>query len=213
MPVPRAPGEVAQLVEHTTENRGVAGSNPALATALIAKRGARSMMSRSTRSAAPSTVDSGLPAFCRSLTFSCCVVAGGLALALAGLPSSLAHGRTGSSKTVIACFHEKSRRFTAESHPDRCHIRGYREERGKHFAGVSVRAMKWGHWGARRTRAAYGVDVHDGTRFRIIAFRPISCDGGRTWYSRVVVLTFPDGNAFGLRLPTCVDPSPPSRRS
>src|SRR3954464_477443 len=26
-------GEVAQLVEHTTENRGVAGSNPALATA------------------------------------------------------------------------------------------------------------------------------------------------------------------------------------
>jgi hypothetical protein len=27
------PGEVAQLVEHTTENRGVAGSNPALATA------------------------------------------------------------------------------------------------------------------------------------------------------------------------------------
>jgi hypothetical protein len=28
----RAPGEVAQLVEHTTENRGVAGSNPALAT-------------------------------------------------------------------------------------------------------------------------------------------------------------------------------------
>jgi hypothetical protein len=24
-------GEVAQLVEHTTENRGVAGSNPALA--------------------------------------------------------------------------------------------------------------------------------------------------------------------------------------
>ena len=28
----RVPGEVAQLVEHTTENRGVAGSNPALAT-------------------------------------------------------------------------------------------------------------------------------------------------------------------------------------
>src|SRR5581483_6671275 len=28
----RAPGEVAQLVEHTAENRGVAGSSPALAT-------------------------------------------------------------------------------------------------------------------------------------------------------------------------------------
>src|SRR3954465_1923950 len=30
-----APGEVAQLVEHTTENRGVAGSNPALATPIF----------------------------------------------------------------------------------------------------------------------------------------------------------------------------------
>src|SRR3954447_21592185 len=32
----RARGEVAQLVEHTTENRGVAGSIPALATPLKA---------------------------------------------------------------------------------------------------------------------------------------------------------------------------------
>ena len=29
-------GQVAQLVEHTTENRGVAGSNPALAISLLA---------------------------------------------------------------------------------------------------------------------------------------------------------------------------------
>ena len=29
-----APGEVAQLVEHTAENRGVAGSIPALAISL-----------------------------------------------------------------------------------------------------------------------------------------------------------------------------------
>jgi hypothetical protein len=31
---PRNPGEIAQLVEHTTENRGVPGSNPGLAIAL-----------------------------------------------------------------------------------------------------------------------------------------------------------------------------------
>lgn len=32
----RVPGEVAQLVEHSTENRGVAGSSPALATPAVA---------------------------------------------------------------------------------------------------------------------------------------------------------------------------------
>ena len=35
------PGEVAQLVEHTTENRGVAGSNPALATNAAPRTAAR----------------------------------------------------------------------------------------------------------------------------------------------------------------------------
>jgi hypothetical protein len=33
------PGEVAQLVEHTAENRGVAGSIPALATEIIPAKG------------------------------------------------------------------------------------------------------------------------------------------------------------------------------
>ena len=32
-------GEVAQLVEHTAENRGVAGSSPALATGFAAQHG------------------------------------------------------------------------------------------------------------------------------------------------------------------------------
>ena len=34
-------GEVAQLVEHTAENRGVAGSSPALATVLVRRSGIR----------------------------------------------------------------------------------------------------------------------------------------------------------------------------
>lgn len=37
-------GEVAQLVEHTTENRGVAGSNPALAILLLPEIGASRAM-------------------------------------------------------------------------------------------------------------------------------------------------------------------------
>ena len=39
LPPGMPPGEVAQLVEHTTENRGVAGSNPALAIRVCASRG------------------------------------------------------------------------------------------------------------------------------------------------------------------------------
>ena len=68
--------------------------------------------------------------------------------------------------------------------------------------------MKWGHWGAKPTRAAFGVDVRNGTRVRVIAYRPITCDEGRTWYSRVVIVNLRDGNFFVLRrLPTCDGPS------
>ncbi len=131
------------------------------------------------------------------------VVAIGLALLPSGL-SSLAHARPAKSGTVVACFHTKIGRFTAQAHPSQCHLRGYR---GKQVVGIPIKGMKWGHWGSNPTRAAYGVDKRDGTRVRVIAFRPITCNEGRTWYSRVVALTFPDGNAFGLRLPTCDGPS------
>lgn len=105
--------------------------------------------------------------------------------------------------TVIACFHEKVRRYTARVHPGRCNIRGYR---GKQVLGVPIKGMKWGHWGFNPTRAAYGIDMRDGTRVRVIAYRPVTCDEGRsTWYSRVVVVFPGNGKFFGLRLPTCND--------
>ncbi len=63
--------------------------------------------------------------------------------------------------------------------------------------------MRWGHWGANPTRAAYGVDERDRTRVQVVAFRPITCGDGRSWYSRAVLLTFPEGNTFELRLPAC----------
>lgn len=139
-----------------------------------------------------------------SLRLFCLVVAVSFALVLAGPFSSLANARIARSGTVVACFHEKIRRFTAQAHPSQCNIRGYR---GKQIVEVPIKGMNWGHWGANPTRAAYGVDMRDGTRVRIIAYRPITCDEGRTWYSRVVVLSLVDGNAFELRLPTCNDPS------
>lgn len=131
----------------------------------------------------------------------CAVVAVSLALVLSGTPSSLANLQTARSGTVIACFHGKIARFTALAHPGRCNIRGYR---GKKVVGIPIKSMKWGHWGANPTRAASGIDLLDGTRVRLIAYRPITCDDGRTWYSRVVVVFLSDGNGLELRLPTCV---------
>jgi hypothetical protein len=128
------------------------------------------------------------------------VVAASLALVLFGPASSLADTGTAKSGTVVACFHPKIERYTAQAHPGRCNISGYR---GKQFVGVPVRGMKWGHWGANPTRAAFGVDMRDGTYIRVIAFRPTTCDDGRTWYSRVVVVFPADGSGFVLRLPTC----------
>jgi len=131
------------------------------------------------------------------------VVAASFALVLYGAASS-ADARVATSGPVIACFHKKISRFTAQAHPSRCRLRGYR---GRQVVEIPIRGMNWGHWGSNPTRAAYGADKRDGTAVRVITFRPVACSDGRTWYSRVVVLPFPDGNAFGLRLPTCDDPS------
>lgn len=63
--------------------------------------------------------------------------------------------------------------------------------------------MKWGHWGANPTRAAFGVDMRGGTAVRIIAHRPVTCDDGVAWYS-VVHVVFPgDGEWFRMRLSAC----------
>jgi hypothetical protein len=112
--------------------------------------------------------------------------------------------QTAKPRTVIACFHAKISRFTALAHPDRCNIWGYR---GKQFVGVPIKGMKWGHWGFNPTRAAHGTDLLDGTGVRVIAYRPVSCDEGRTWYSRAVIVFPGDGRFFGLRLLTCDGPS------
>jgi hypothetical protein len=138
----------------------------------------------------------------RSAALACSVVALGLALVF-GLFSPASARPPATSGPVIACFHPEIGRFTAQARPSRCHLRGYREKR---VVGIPIEGMKWGHWGANPTRAAYGVNERSGYRVRIIAFQPIACEG-RTWYSRVTVVTLRDGNFYGLRLPTCDGPS------
>jgi hypothetical protein len=142
-------------------------------------------------------------AICNSLKLFCSLIAVGLALAL---PSSLASARIAKSGTVIACFHKKIGRFTAQAHPSRCNISGYRG-RDHEFVEIPVKGVNWGHWGFSPTRGAYGHDKRNGKGVRIIAYRPIACEEGHRWYSRVVVFFPGDGNGFELRLPTCDDPA------
>lgn len=123
----------------------------------------------------------------------------GLAL-LPGSPSAFGKSTDTRSTSVIACFHKKVNRSTAEAHPRRCNISGYE---GKKMVEVAVEGMKWGHWGSNPTRAAFGVDASSERRVRIIAHRPINCGDGRAWYSRVVVVYPGNGTFFGLRLPVC----------
>ena len=157
-------------------------------------------MTMGKRPAALAATDLDLPARRGSLKLFCSVVAISVALVLSGPPSSPANTRTAMSETVIACFHKKIRRFTAQTYPGRCDIRGYR---GKKVVGIPIKGMKWGHWGGNPTRAASGIDLLDGTRVRLIAYQPITCNEGRTWYSRVVVVFLSDGTGLELRLPTC----------
>ena len=128
----------------------------------------------------------------------------GLAVSLALLLffslSSPARAKPVSSEAAIACFHPKTQRFTAEAHPNRCRLRGYRETR---VVGVPIEGMSWSHWGANPTRAAFGNDLRGGAAVRVIAYRPIACDEGLRWYSRVMVVYPGRGEFFELRLPIC----------
>jgi hypothetical protein len=104
--------------------------------------------------------------------------------------------------TTIACFHQEQHRSTAERHPERCAIAGYKGG-GQKFVVVPITGMKWGHWGAGTTRAASGVDARTGTRVRVIAWRRIRCSDGRIEYSVASVLDLRNGHYFVIRPRLC----------
>jgi hypothetical protein len=128
----------------------------------------------------------------------CAVIFSCITLALCGPPTASA--RVAKAGPVIACFHGKAGRYSAQAHPSRCNFRGYH---GRQLVGVSVKGMNWGHWGSNPTRGAYGTDRNDGKPVQIIAYRPVVCGEGRKWYSRIIVLSYATGNYITLRLPTC----------
>jgi hypothetical protein len=146
---------------------------------------------------------SQLPALSAARWLLCSAAAVSFALLPFG-PTSPASARPAKSGPVIACFHPKLDRYTAQAHPNRCILRGYR---GKQVVEIPIKGMNWGHWGSNPTRAAYGEDRRNGKGVRVIAYRPIACDEGRTWYSRVTIVFPGDGSGFELRLPACDGPS------
>lgn len=119
---------------------------------------------------------------------------------LLSLSTSSVSAASTAPSSVIACFHTGIGRFSAELHPQRCDIRG---RQGKRVIGIPVKGMKWGHWGARATRAAFGVEMRNGARVRVIAHRPVHCLDGRTWYSKANIVFLSSGDWLELQLPTC----------
>lgn len=131
----------------------------------------------------------------------CRIVALAVMLALLGLSSTaLGIVRPAKSGSVIACYHPKIKQFSAQAHPSRCNIAGYR---GGQFVEIPIQGMNWVHWGFNPTLAARGRDRRNGDAVRLTAYRPIRCSDGRTWYSRVTVVPIPSGNWFELRLKSC----------
>lgn len=114
-------------------------------------------------------------------------------------------------RALIACYLDRARRYTALRHPRRCTLRGYQR---KQLVTIQIKGMRWGHWGVHAPRAAYGVNLRNGERVRVVAFRRITCPDGSAWYSRVNGLFYSQLRTFELRLPTCVPAAQPrSRRS
>jgi hypothetical protein len=129
-----------------------------------------------------------------------------LVVLLAAVPIFGLSARPADAKqpSQIACFHERTRTWTGEEHPSECDIRGYRGRGKQDVARFPVKGMNWGHWGVRRPRAADGVNTRSGFPVRVIAFHPVACGAGETWYSEVVVTYPANGTTFGFRLPICL---------
>lgn len=155
-------------------------------------------------------IDRRPSARCGSLRLFGLVTTVALALMSTGL-CSLASGRDGVPGSVrvrgimISCYHKEVRRFTAEVAPARCDIAGHEGE-DRRFASFRIHRLRWSEWGEFRSEGSYGVNVRDGIRVRVIAFRRVRCADGRTFYSAANVVEPGNGSYSVVRLPTCGDP-------
>jgi hypothetical protein len=117
-----------------------------------------------------------------------------------------------SSKFLIPCFHKKTGRYTAEVEPENCDLAGPRN--GKAFVEVPVTGIRWSKWGSFRSRGSHGKTTAfsdsprpGGIGVRVIAYRRVSCGGGRVSYSWVNVFYPGNGLNIEIKLPSCNAPS------
>jgi hypothetical protein len=93
-------------------------------------------------------------------------------------------------------------RIQPEVKPARRDIAGHEGEDRK-FASFPIRRLRWSEWGEFRSEGSYGVNVRNGIRVRVIAFRRVRCTDGRTFYSATSVVEPGNGSYSVIRLPTC----------
>jgi hypothetical protein len=106
------------------------------------------------------------------------------------------------SGTVLACYHEKTHRFTAEIKPRRCEFKGTEGKQRKPLR-LSVEGLRWNFWGTFSSRGSLGYEIPSGIHVRVFVFRRVECRDGRVWYSSAVVFNTNNGDYSVLRLPTC----------
>lgn len=104
--------------------------------------------------------------------------------------------------TVLACFHKKTHRFTAEIEPDRCEFKGTEGKQRKPLR-LSVKGLQWNFWGTFSSRGSLGNEIPSGIHVRVFVFRRVECRDGRVWYSSAVVFNTNNGHYSVLRLPAC----------
>lgn len=110
------------------------------------------------------------------------------------------HGRI--PGTVVACYHEKAHRFTAEAAPARCELAGTKGKERKPTKLLIV-GIKWNRWGTLSSQGSFGVEARTGLPVRVFVFRRVECPDGRIWYSSAVVFKTENGHISVLRLRPC----------
>jgi hypothetical protein len=103
----------------------------------------------------------------------------------------------------IACFHHKIHRFTAETKPRNCELAGLRGEQNK-FVRYPIQSLKWHEWGRYSAVGSRGI-LNGQIDVRVIAFRRVRCQDGRTFFSAANVVEPGNGSYYVVRLPTCED--------
>lgn len=128
--------------------------------------------------------------------------------AASGHPTRVPVGHPPIRGTMLACYHRKIHRFTAEIHPGRCEVAGIAE--GEGFVRFPIEGewerIEWNHWGGFRSQGNEAVNRRTEREVRVIAYRRVRCPDGSTWYSLANMFSLVGSYNAVIRLPVCDGP-------